>query len=437
MNAHREGPGGRGTRRGRRWAKSLATLVAVLLVLALVALVVAPRLMPGDRLAARVASALAAATGADVEVGSASLTLAGGPGLHLRDVRLRDGDRHDVSLSQMDVSLAVSPLLRRTLIVDGVRAAGPSARAVWQGQPLALTDFALRADHLSFPVPLAADLGGVAQSEGPGAAPGAWLPAGLSGSFSGTAAAAGWSSFELSDVACSGTVRRRVLTVHALTAGCGGGHLEAAGTVDFAADPAGAFDGGVRVEAVASGALLSAWTPDLASQLSAPLTGSARAACRLGNAATARATLVADGRLTGGAGILHAASWLGDAERFLGDRQDLVDIRIRELKHVFRVAEGRYQVDTLTIDGPDTQWDLGGSATLDGVLDMGVHVRLPAGFTPQLGSLSFFAEALRDDERRVNLDLRLRGPLPDPAVTLDLTALSRRARKPATDVGKP
>ena len=62
-------------------------------------------------------------------------------------------------------------------------------------------------------------------------------------------------------------------------------------------------------------------------------------------------------------------------------------------------------------------------------MDLAVHIKLPTGFTPNLGSMSFFAEAMRDRERRVNLDLRLTGPVDAPEVTLDLAAMSRRARR--------
>lgn len=420
-------------------ARRFTLLVAAVVLIAVALAVVVPRLLPADRLAGRVGQALAAATGAQVEVGAARLSLVGGPGLHLRDVRFQSGAAGQASLTKLEVSLAVWPLVQRRVVIDGLRAEGRDLRWPWQGQSLAATDFVVRADRFHLPVPLgdiAAATGGT-RGAAPSPAPVAagWIPAGVAGDFALSAATARWSTFELEKLEITGGVERRALTVHSLTAVCGGGQLEAAGTIDFAADPAGAFDGGMRVDAVASGPLLGAWAPELAAQLAVPLTGSVRTACRLGDAAVVRATLVADGRLTGGEGVLHAGPWLGDVAPYLGDRRDLVDIRVRELQHVFRVADGRYLVDTLTIDGPDTGWELNGSAGLDGDLDLLVHVRLPAGFTPKLGAMTFFAEALRDDDRRVNLDFRLRGPLPDPAVTLDLSALARKAKRPAPGTG--
>jgi len=140
-------------RRRPRWARALTGL-ALVVALGSGIVLVAPRLVPGDRLVSRATEALAAATGADVTIGAAQLTLVGGPGLRLREARIRRADQYDVELEQVAVSLAVWPLLRRQIVIDGLRARGPAARALWQGRPVELSGFALRGDRLRLNVPL-------------------------------------------------------------------------------------------------------------------------------------------------------------------------------------------------------------------------------------------------------------------------------------------
>jgi hypothetical protein len=398
---------------------------------------IAPRLVPEDRLASRAAEAMAAATGADVTVGAAQLTLVGGPGLRLRQARIARAGHYDVELEQLDVSAAVWPLLRRQLVIDGLRVRGPSGSALWQGLPVELSGFECRVDRLRLNVPLTGSAAAPSARDPADLIPLDLIPLDMAGSFAFTAARASWSTLVLDRVEASCGLERRVLEVRSLTAGCGGGRTMASATVDFASLPGGALAGELTLDDVEARALLGAWLPEVTAQLDARLTGDVRAECSLRDAATALSTLEAEGRLSTGAGVLRAGPWLGEVEPYLGDRQDLVDIRITELRHAFRVADGSYLVDTLTIDGPDTEWSLGGGVGLDGRLDLAVHLRLPAGFTPRMGSLTFFAEALRDADRRVNLDFRLIGPIADPAVTLDLSALARKSKVPAAGASTP
>ncbi len=413
----RQGAGRRRPGRGRR---ALAGLAAACVVVAACALL-APSLVPADRLAARAAEALGAATGGQATVGAARLTLVGGPGLRLRDVRLDAGEAGAVACDEASVSLAVLPLLRRALVVDGLGARGPSARASWQGRPVALGSFSIRADRLRLALP--SPVGGAPA----GAAVTAW-PADLAGAFTVTAARVEWAPLAFTDVTGEGRIDGRRVTVRRLEAGCGGGRLAASGTLDLAAAPGGGAEAELALTDVAADALLAAWAPDVAARLGAKLSGTARVACPLGPAEAMPAALRADGLLTAGAGVLRAGDWLQDAGPYLGDRPDLVDVRFTSGALGFRLADGVCAVDSLRLSGPDTAWDARGQVGLAGTLDLAVHLRLPAGFTPQLGSLSFFAEALRDRERRVNLDLKVAGPFDAAAVTLDLAAMAQQAR---------
>ncbi|MBK6733093.1 MAG: hypothetical protein IPG61_03220 [bacterium] len=418
-----------GSGRGRRVIIVLSLLTAFGSVVAFVA----PRLVPSARVAARAQEALAAATGAEVTVGSASLTLFGGPGLRLRETRLVSAGGSTARFAELEFSLAVAPLLRRELVVDRVAARGPSARAMWRGLPVDLADFELETGRLRLRLPREGDTAAMvapAAAEGPLSR----LPAGLAGSFSLEAARVAWSSFALETLNAEGSIEEGRISFENLDAGCGGGRLKASAVITPVAGATGALTGNLVLEAVDAAALLGAWAPAVASQMDVKLTGDADVGMPLGGDGGLDA-LTAAAHLTTGEGLLRAGPWLGDVGPYLGDRQDLVDIRIATSRLAVRLEEGRCLVDTLVITGPDTDWDLAGALGLGGVagsttaMDLAVHIKLPPGFTPNLGSMSFFAEAMRDRERRINLDLRLTGPVDGPDVTLDLAAMSRRARR--------
>lgn len=413
-----------GTGRGRRAIIALALVMALLSGTA----IIGPRLVPADRLAGRVAEALSAAAGAEVTVGSATVTLVGGPGLRLRDVQFA-APTWTATLTELDASLAVWPLLRRSLVVDRIRAAGPSASGNWRGLPAALTSFTLDVSALNLELPRDGS-----SPRGAGAPPGARLPTGLRGRATIAAARAGWSSFSLEQAGVTARLADRRLTMADLRASCGGGQVAGSAGLDWSDPSGGAWTGDVALRGVDAAALVGAWAPDVAPQLGFRLDGNVNAGGPLGPGAAPG--LAATARLQAGEGLLRAGPWLADAAPYLGERQDLVDIRLRGARLAARLEGGRCLVDTLTLRGPDTDWDLGGAIDIGGVgggqgaIDLAVHVRLPAGFTPQLGSLTLFAEAMRDSERRINLDLLVRGSLDEAAVTLDLAAMARRARRP-------
>jgi autotransporter translocation and assembly factor TamB len=126
---------------------------------------------------------------------------------------------------------------------------------------------------------------------------------------------------------------------------------------------------------------------------------------------------------------LDARGWLAEAGPYLGARQDLKVVTFDRLDHAFRLEEERYHVARLDLVGGPTEWGGAGWIDLAGSMDLDLRVRLPVGFTPDLGALSFMAEGLRDEERRVNLAFSLRGPTARPAFAVDLGNLTGRARR--------
>lgn len=421
--------------RGRRRALAALGVTGVLLAAAVLA---GPRLVPGDRIASRVAEAATAATGARVTVADASLTLVGGPGLRLRGVSVDAQPAWEATLESVEVSLAIAPLLGRRLVVDRVALRGPRAVALAGGRRASLGEFEAAASGLNVQLNGPEGLAVRAAQAGPGTG----LPADLRGKFTCNAAGADFSGLALAGVEIRGQLERGDLRLESFAArGCGG-RLSGSGVVGVGPSPR-KWEASLDLDSVAAAELLAPWAPSVASQLELRLAGEVRGSGELGALVADQAlpaALALEAHLGAGDGLVRAGPWLAGAEPYLGDRQDLVDIRLSAARVAARLEGGRCLVDTLRLRGPDTDWDLagvielgGGSAGAnegDGAVDLSVHIRLPAGFTPQLGAMTFFAEAMRDGEGRVNLDLALRGPLPEPVVNLDLAAMSRRVRKP-------
>ena len=78
-------------------------------------------------------------------------------------------------------------------------------------------------------------------------------------------------------------------------------------------------------------------------------------------------------------------------------------VRFREFLQDIDVNQGRYHLNSLLLTGPDTDWQGNGWLGFDGSLDLNLHVKLPAGFTPKLGDLSFLAENMRGDDGRIQI----------------------------------
>ncbi len=409
------------SRRARRGAVALAATVATgaLVVLA------GPRLVPGTMLAGRVTEALATATGAEVTVEQARLTLVGGPGLQVRGAHLQRTGAYDVRLERADVSLATWPLVSRRFVIDAVRARGASGTADWRGRPVTLAGFELKARGLDYVLPVP---GAAAANAGTVRAP--LVPPGLDGDVSLALGQGTWSSFTVADLSLQATLDKGTVILRSLSCRTAGGAVSATGTWDPAASGGPAVEGVVRLDGVDARALLQPWAPEVASQLEARVTGEAELACSPGDATRLLSTLQGKGSLRAGQGVLRAGPWLAEAKPYLGERQDLVDIRFDSLRHAFHVGGGAFTADTLALRGPDTDWDLAGTLGFDGNADLGVHLRLPPEFVPNLGSMTMYVMALRDAQKRVNLDITLRGPLADPVVGLDFAAMARRLAKP-------
>ncbi len=413
-----------------RWRR-LIILASVLMLLPIVLLTVASILVPRAELAARMATEITAATGAQVEPGGAALKVIGGLGLKLTDGRIHgsgaelarrtgaelDFQQYDLEYSELTVSLGLGDLLRRRLRAREIRLAGPALTLATADGVVRLRDYLVRIGDLGL------DLAELPTAPGP--APGDGIPADLSFRLLVRIAEVVVSGAAWQDIEVEGqwAARRFVTRTARASLGTGSvaGHLE----LDYMADPWGSVAWSLQLEDVPAGELLSPFLPELGARLDCDLQGEVTGSLALRDESTRLRTLTAVGRLTAGDGVLRAADWLAEASPYLGARQDLKTVRFSRLTHSFKVSKGRYVIDQLEIDGYDTDWQAQGWLGFAGDLNLGVAVRLPAGFTPDLGGMSFLAETLRDEEGRVRLALKLSGRMAAPQVGLDFSSLGR------------
>ncbi|MBE0566913.1 MAG: AsmA family protein [Krumholzibacteria bacterium] len=411
-----------------RVLRRLGVLVGVVAALLIVLAAVVPMLVSADAVRDRLLPQAEAATGARIALDEAQLVILPRLGLKLRSGRiegtgqgLREARGRDwgiesylLEIDEVEVGAALWPLLSRRLEVRQVRLSGPQLRLVRDGRVTVAQDYRLVLRDLAL---------GPAAAPVPGAPPGDAIPADLACRADLAIGRLAHGDVVYDDVTAEAALEDRVLEVPRFAARLGGGALSGSAAVDWARDPWGELVFAWEAAGVPAADLLGPWVPELARRLEGTLDASGRGSCSLRDRDAALASLDLAGTASAGAGVLHAADWLRDVSPYLGNRQDLKDIRFTELGHAFGVERGRYVIEDLAIDGPDTRWRGAGSVGLDGSLDLALQVTLPPGFTPDLGQWSFLAETLRDRDGRVQLDLVLGGRAERPSVGLDLSRL--------------
>lgn len=421
-------------------------VAAGILVVVFVGLkILAGRLVPTEALRRTAAEKIREATGARVELGEAKLRILPRPRLTVNgsvagsgaDLARATGSpneivRFEAEIEELSAELKPLALLRGRVETGPLRLACAAARLETRSGELELRGAQLEIHDVT------AGVGELSPGKEAGSGPtppGEAIPQDLAAAFRLHAAEIVWQGALYDHVEAEGELDMRVVTIDRLVAGRAGGTIEGALEVDFDRDPWGILDLDAKVQDVPAVALLQQWAPLLGRKLDCALSGGVSGGCGLRDEATVLSTLELTGRLHGDEGVLHAREWLTDVAPYLGERQDLQDIRFASLEHTFRVSQGRYRVEELVLEGPDTDWTGEGWIGLDGTIDADLAVKLPAGFTPDLGNLSFLADGLRDDEGRVNLNLHLTGRSARPDVGLKLGA-GTSGRKAAEDALK-
>ncbi len=264
-------------------------------------------------------------------------------------------------------------------------------------------------------------------------APGDLIPTDLKLRFGGTATRLVLQRAPYDEVRIAGRLADRVVEVDSLQARRSTGRIDGRGTIDYRTDPFGALDFTAEAFAVPTSALLAPYLPALAPQWEGVMSARVRGGCRLENSQLAKQTLRLTGEASSSDGIFHAQQLLAEVRPYLGTRQDLQDIRFTALSHTFEVLEGRYLVRDLRADGPDTDWQGNGWVSFAGAIDLALSVKLPAGFTPELGQLVFLADGFREPDGRLKLDFRFTGEAAKPSVNLDLEQAKQRIQSQLED----
>ncbi len=424
--------------------RRILVTVGVVLALFVLLMVGLALFLPVDRMAAGLEAEVEKSTGADVSIGGAGLSWWPRLGVSLQDVRFSGtgaqltaatGAQNDIGqysgeAGQLLVRVPLKPLLQKEVVVEAASLDGLDLQLVKGGETLVLKGLKVDVGDLQL------DLESLPQSAAEGAPVGEMIPESLVLSFEGHAESYSQKGLELTDIKFQGGLDTRILTVEAMEAQLGTGRLQGDLEIDYERDPRGILEFRATAEKVPGAQLVVAWVPALAERLVADLDGEVSGQVTLGTEEVVRSSLTLHGKLSSGEGELKARDWLKDVVPYLGNRQDLVDISFHSLEHALRVDQGRYHVDRLVLDGSDTRWEAGGSVGLDGTLDLKVKVLLPVGFTPELGQWSMLADALRDDDGRVNLDLSVRGSQSKPQVGLNLGSLKDAAQGDAGETVK-
>jgi hypothetical protein len=417
----------------RKLVKRLGVFLAVLVGIPLLLMILGAIFLPKKQIKQRLEAQLADATGAVVVLAEPSLTLFPGLGVSIgggsitgtgADLARVTGQENELQdyrldLADFQVQMALRPLLNKELEVVRVLVRADSLQMAWQGGRLLARDCRIEVTDLSVPLVEGAGPGSLPA----GAAPGEMIPENLALRFQGRIAGLELDRATLSEVEFTGDLDTRLLTVESLSARQDTGLLTGAGEIDYERDPHGELDFEMRAEAVPAASLLAPFASDIAERLDCHLDGQVSGTCNLEDQDSVRESLSLVGELASGQGLLAAGDWLQEVTPYLGDRTDLVNVRFGSLEHQFRVDEGRYLLDGLVIDGEETDWRGDGWVSLDGRMDTRFQVKLPPGFTPDLGQWRFLAETLRDEDGRVNLGFRLHGDSSKPRVALDLGSM--------------
>jgi len=416
--------------------RRLLIFSGVLFLVLVATILLVPRMVPDDLIADQITREVERATGAEVTLDRVQIAWRGGLSVSLRDGTMRGGgaalaaatgspnevESYDIQFKEFSVLPALLPLLRKQVVIKAVQLAGPRIVVKWKKGAAETAGYSLRITDLNL------ELDGTPQSpvltRGDGPIPGGDLiPAGLSFSFQATADTLVLQEAHYTHLEVKGGLADKVLTVDSLSGRRSTGTVSGNLRIDFVEYPWGrlAFEAGTRqIPAVA---LLETWAPEIGSRLACGLDAELTGGFDLRDETTILQTLYIDGWMSGGPGVLHAGDWLQDITPYLGKRQDLKDVRFEDLLHHFRFHQGRYLIEGLTLAGGETEWGGRGWVDLEGNIAVGLDVKLPPGFTPDLGNFSFLAQTLRDTEGRINLPLKLSGRSDRPTVTVDLGRL--------------
>ncbi len=428
-----------------KFLKNFIRILVIGLLLVGALMLAAVLLVPRDKIREMVIEKVEQATGGEVSLGDASLTFFPPLGLKLSDghvqgtgqaLALATGTANNlgdftINLENLEVRLSVLPLLKRAIVVDAIKLEGPKISFQQGRDELFVEDFSLKIRDLHLPIRenQVADSAKSADDPTIKRSPSEQIPVGLDMVLEFQAGGITFQQNLFQDVVVTGQMADKVLTLDTITANRAGGALAGEIIVDWATDPWGQMDFQMTASDVPSGKLFSPWVEGLQQRLDCNLAGGIAGRCNLKDSETILGTLDAVGAFHSGEGNIYASDLLQDVSKYLGQRQDLKDIKFHAFAHNFSVEKGRYLIRELVIDGLDTDWTCKGWIGLKGTMDVGIRVKLPPGFSPDLGQWSFLVESLRDSKGRVPLAFKLQGRTSRPKVVMDFSAFGEMQKE--------
>lgn len=419
----------------KRFMGRLFVVGGIILLVLVAFILLVPRLVPTATITDRIVREVARATGAEVTLAEAGIQWRGNWRVTLKDGSIigtgdalatatgsaNDLESYAIAVRELSVVVALWPLLQKKLEVGAIELSGPSLVVRWDNGETSAAGYKLRLTNLNMGLDMPAKTAARA-----GAPPGEQIPGDLAFSFTATADTLVLQKAPYTNLDLEGGFAAKVMEVESLSARRSTGSVTGNLSVDFAANPWGHLIFAAEAREVPAMALLEPWAPYLSQRLEAGLNTELGGSCDIRDQTTILRTLQLTGWMGGGPGVLHAGDWLEDITPYLGNRQDLKDVRFESLDHHFKYSQSRFFIDSLSLSGGDTDWRAQGWVDSDGNLAVGVHVKLPPGFTPDLGKFSFLARTLRDTDGRINLPLKLSGRSIRPTVGVDLSRLGTR-----------
>jgi len=133
---------------------------------------------------------------------------------------------------------------------------------------------------------------------------------------------------------------------------------------------------------------------------------------------------VFDGKLVGYPLTMKLADYTGVNE--------LREVQFKNWSNAYTIADGRLHIKDLKIVSATTDMNVNGSQGFDGTLDYRILVRLPESFSSKLRIGGVGADVLnflKDDQGRINLNLKVTGTTADPVFALDTEEAQRKAKQ--------
>ena len=129
-------------------------------------------------------------------------------------------------------------------------------------------------------------------------------------------------------------------------------------------------------------------------------------------------TLAAKGKVTFTDGKLVNWDILNKIASFL-KMDSFKEQKIKTLWNVFRIENSRVWFDDFLANTNDGDYKLTGSVGLDGSLDYTLNAVLSPALSTKFDALGSFSNYLKNDQGRVVLDIKIKGPVTNPEFALD------------------